>query len=162
VVSHISQKTSEMWGTRRLVRGWRQKAALSKNFPKKKHPHKDLSTSLRLGRDDKGAFGPIPATIAGCPTSRSFFARCGIPQNFPSSLWKVPPHVRTGVCGPKTMGAAPPQSFVPIGIRANCRHPPARWRLDPEAPTAEAECLLCMLSRLKRCISSLHPAAGRR
>ena len=25
------------------------------------------------------AFGSSPATIAGCPTSRSFFARCGIP-----------------------------------------------------------------------------------
>ena len=28
----------------------------------------------------------IPATKAGCPISRSFFARCGIPQASPSSL----------------------------------------------------------------------------
>jgi hypothetical protein len=31
----------------------------------------------------------IPAPIAGCPTSRSFFARCGIPQASPSSLLRV-------------------------------------------------------------------------
>jgi hypothetical protein len=39
--------------------------------------------------------GSIPAPIAGCPTSRSFFARCGIPQAFPSSLLRSP-QLRTG------------------------------------------------------------------
>ncbi len=28
--------------------------ALSKNIPKKEHPHRDPSTTLRSGRDDKG------------------------------------------------------------------------------------------------------------
>jgi hypothetical protein len=28
-----------------------------KNISKKKHPHRDLSTSLRFGRDDKGERG---------------------------------------------------------------------------------------------------------
>jgi hypothetical protein len=37
----------------------------------------------------------IPAAIAGCPTSRSFFARCGIPQALPSSLLRSP-QLRTG------------------------------------------------------------------
>jgi hypothetical protein len=32
----------------------------------------------------------IPAQMAGCPTSRSFFARCGIPQASPSSLLRHP------------------------------------------------------------------------
>jgi hypothetical protein len=27
---------------------------LSKNISKKEHPHRDLSTALRFGRDDKG------------------------------------------------------------------------------------------------------------
>jgi hypothetical protein len=39
--------------------------------------------------------GSIPAPIAGCPTSRSFFARCGIPRAFPSSLLRSP-QLRTG------------------------------------------------------------------
>jgi len=38
VVSHISRKTSEMWGTRRLLRGSQTAGP---------------STSLRYGRDDK-------------------------------------------------------------------------------------------------------------
>jgi hypothetical protein len=29
------------------------------------------------------AFGSIPSPIAGCPISRSFFARCGMPRAFP-------------------------------------------------------------------------------
>jgi hypothetical protein len=34
--------------------------ALRKNVPKKEHPHRDLSTALRSGRDDKGEsrYGP--------------------------------------------------------------------------------------------------------
>ena len=39
--------------------------------------------------------GSIPAPIAGCPTSRSFFARCGIPQALLSSLSRAP-QLRTG------------------------------------------------------------------
>src|ERR1700677_4390704 len=31
--------------------------ALSKNIPKREHPHRDLSTALRSGRDDKGKGG---------------------------------------------------------------------------------------------------------
>jgi hypothetical protein len=55
--------------------------------------------------------GSIPAPIAGCPTSRSFFARCGIPQVSPSSCHGPHcstgvPHVRSSVRGPKTMGEA--------------------------------------------------------
>jgi hypothetical protein len=43
--------------------------------------------------------------------SRSFFARCGIPRASPSNLFRYPrldrvPHVRTSVCGPKTIGEA--------------------------------------------------------
>jgi hypothetical protein len=30
---------------------------LSKNISKKEHPHRDLSTALRFGRDDKGEGG---------------------------------------------------------------------------------------------------------
>jgi hypothetical protein len=50
--------------------------------------------------------------------SRSFFARCGIPQVFPSSLSRPDrstrvPHVRTSVRGPKTMGEALRRPFVP-------------------------------------------------
>ncbi len=33
----------------------------------------------RVGREMTGF--PVPATKAGCPTSRSFFARCGIPRS---------------------------------------------------------------------------------
>jgi hypothetical protein len=49
--------------------------------------------------------------------SRSFFARCGIPQASPSSLPGPHnsvgvPHVRTSVRGPKTMGEAQPQPLV--------------------------------------------------
>jgi hypothetical protein len=39
--------------------------------------------------------GSVPAATAGCPTSRSFFARCGIPQAYPSSLLRSP-QLRTG------------------------------------------------------------------
>jgi hypothetical protein len=49
----------------------------------------------------------------GAPVTNlgSFFARCGIPQLFPSSLLRADkstgvPHVRTSVRGPKTMGKA--------------------------------------------------------
>jgi hypothetical protein len=30
-----------------------------KNIPKKEHPHRDLSTTLRFGRDDKGEGGDL-------------------------------------------------------------------------------------------------------
>ena len=30
------------------------RSALSENISKKEHPHRDLSTALRFGRDDKG------------------------------------------------------------------------------------------------------------
>jgi hypothetical protein len=45
--------------------------------------------------------GSIPATIAGCPTSRSFFARCGIPQAFPSSAPRSPQIYRGAPGSPK-------------------------------------------------------------
>jgi hypothetical protein len=32
-------------------------ASSKKNIPKKEHPHRDLSTALRFGRDDKGEDG---------------------------------------------------------------------------------------------------------
>jgi hypothetical protein len=33
---------------------------LSKNISKKEHPHRDLSTALRSGRDDKGEGSAFP------------------------------------------------------------------------------------------------------
>jgi hypothetical protein len=36
--------------------------------------------------------------MAGCPTSRSFFARCGMPQASPSSLIRVPQLRRGAPC----------------------------------------------------------------
>jgi hypothetical protein len=44
------------------------------------------------------ALGSIPAPVAGCPISRSFFARCGIPQALPSNLIRVPPLLRGAPC----------------------------------------------------------------
>src|SRR3984885_11634835 len=49
--------------------------------------------------------------------SRSFFARCGIPQASPSNRLRADrsvgvPHVRTSVRGPKTMGEALRKPFV--------------------------------------------------
>jgi hypothetical protein len=37
-----------------LLRGRKSGYALSKNISKTEHQHRDLSTSLRFGRDDKG------------------------------------------------------------------------------------------------------------
>ena len=57
---------------------------------------------------------PTPAAEIGCPISRSFFARCGIPRtssahpqrlNSPGGNRTVP-HVRPGVHGPRKLGAA--------------------------------------------------------
>jgi hypothetical protein len=60
--------------------------------------------------------GSTPAAIAGCPTSRSFLARCGIQQPSPSSLSRADrstrvPYVRTSVRGPETMGEALTNAF---------------------------------------------------
>jgi hypothetical protein len=63
--------------------------------------------------------------------SRSFFARCGIPQASPSSLSRVDrstrvPHVRTSVRGTKMMGEALPQlcSDGPDGYSTPLPQPP--------------------------------------
>jgi hypothetical protein len=70
-------------------------------------------------------WGPIPAPIAGCPTSRSFFARCGIPQGSPSSLlWT--PQLRRGApgCSHQRTWAEndgrPQISYVALLARATC------------------------------------------
>ena len=34
-----------------------------KNIPKKEHPHRDLSTALRFGRDDKAESGYSPGDL---------------------------------------------------------------------------------------------------
>jgi hypothetical protein len=49
-------------------------------------------TRFTTGMEEMGLYPrhSILATIAGCPISRSFFARCGIPQASPSSLSRVP------------------------------------------------------------------------
>jgi hypothetical protein len=72
-----------------------------------RHQDSTIDSPLRNER----ALGSLPASIAGCPTSSSFFARCGIPQACPSSPLRADgstrvPHVRTSVRGPKTMGEA--------------------------------------------------------
>ena len=38
--------------------------------------------------------GSIPPAIAGCPTSRWFFARCGIPQAYPSNKLRATENAR--------------------------------------------------------------------
>jgi hypothetical protein len=43
-----------------------------------------------LGHNCPTGLGSISAAIAGCPTSRSFVARCGIPQAYPSNLSRTP------------------------------------------------------------------------
>jgi hypothetical protein len=48
----------------------------------------DKSPPFRMSRVSRihAPSGSIPSPTAGCPISRSFFARCGIPQDSPSSL----------------------------------------------------------------------------
>jgi hypothetical protein len=48
--------------------------------------HLEQATCRRQVKAEMNAFHSIPVTNAECPTSRSFFARCGIPQACPSSL----------------------------------------------------------------------------
>jgi hypothetical protein len=64
-------------------------------------------------------FGIFPAAAAGCPTSRSFFremwdtAGLSLKPGGGSHRSTRVPHVRTSVRGPKTMGEALRQPFVP-------------------------------------------------
>jgi hypothetical protein len=81
----------------------------------------------------KRSFGPIRATNAGCPTSRSFFARCGIPQVSPSSLLRSPQlytgalrsHQRTWA---ENDGRSPPQPFAEAHHSLSLRTPPLSSR----------------------------------
>ena len=82
----------------------------------------DLPVS-RLSVEVTRFWGSTPATVAGCPTSRSFFARCGIPQASPSSLLGRHnsvgvPHVRTSVRGPKRW--ATPDFLLRAAAGATC------------------------------------------
>jgi hypothetical protein len=63
-------------------------------------------------------FGFIPAPMARCPTSRSFFARCGIPRTHPSSLQRSPQLRRGAPClhqrtWAENDGRSPSTAFVP-------------------------------------------------
>jgi hypothetical protein len=69
---------------------------------------------------------------------------------------------KSGIRGPKKMGEALRQNFLPVGNRTSRRRPPAQWRRDPEDRKTVAACLLCTPSMSKRCISSLYRVAGRR
>jgi hypothetical protein len=51
--------------------------------------------------------GSVPASLAGCPISRSFFARCGIPQVSPSDLLRVSPII---------LSAYKPEDASPIEV----------------------------------------------
>src|SRR5580692_8219177 len=66
----------------------------------------------------------IPAPIAGCPTSRSFFARCGIPRASPLSLWRVPQIRRGAPCSHQRTWAEndrrPQISYFALLARAAC------------------------------------------
>jgi hypothetical protein len=82
------------------------------------------------------ALGSIPATRAGCPTSRSFFARCGIPQAFPSSRSRVP-QLHTGApCSHQRTwaendGRSPTTAFRPV--LTTCSLGPERSEVDGSA-----------------------------
>jgi hypothetical protein len=99
--------------------------------------------------------GSIPAPKAGCPTSRSFFARCGIPRASPSSCRGSHrsvgvPHVRTSVRGPKMMGEAPPQPFVPDHTLCHPDRSAAQWRDLRCAARPPRICLTQRLTFLKQ------------
>jgi hypothetical protein len=69
-------------------------------------------------------FGLYPRHNRRVPHISLFFARCGIPQVFPSSLPRVPqltrvPYVRTSVRGPKTLGEALRQPFAADSIHCH-------------------------------------------
>jgi hypothetical protein len=57
----VVEEVDDQFRTAKLLQGFCQSSmtgvlrrSVEKNTPKKEHPHRDLSTALRFGRDDKG------------------------------------------------------------------------------------------------------------
>jgi hypothetical protein len=70
---HLTSRTSVISWAGKFYRGPKLRFRISSGRISSEWPGKER------------AFGSIPTTNAGCPTSRSFFARCGIPPRSPRS-----------------------------------------------------------------------------
>jgi hypothetical protein len=102
------------WGTTKNPCAREQDSSGEEQFPLSSRAS-DSSVTVKGGVN--ALLGSIPETNAGCPTSRSFFARCGIPRASPSSLLRSP-RTHTGALGSpqrtwaENDGRSPPQPFV--------------------------------------------------
>src|ERR1700721_1247752 len=72
---------------------------------------------------------PCSLTKDGCPISRSFFARCGIPLLFPSGLWIHPTHLAVNIGGIPNLAKNQRDMGHPSLVR------------EPGAPLITAVCL---------------------
>ena len=66
--------------------------------------HQCLLVFLSEKRLARSVFGSIPAPTARCPTSRWFFARCGVPRAFPQACTGRRTKRRHTYCVKQAMG----------------------------------------------------------
>jgi hypothetical protein len=89
--------------------------ALSKNISKKEHPHRDLSTTLRFGRDDKGEGS---ASRENCCMNRNSLGTVG------------PPKLKNGFCSATSLSRSAALPFV-ISTEAQRSGEISVWMLFP-------------------------------
>jgi hypothetical protein len=102
--------------------------------------------------------GSIPATITGCPTSRSFFARCGIPQAFPSSHPRVP-QIRPSKIK-STWSATKQRPPHPYGVINTLTTTNAFHWLQCDAPCLREHSLATKVESSSRPVCILSPVAA--